>query len=66
MKIQLSDSTISALEEVSEKKITRNGDKVIKEVAEMAKQANENGPEKSIQVCDFTEKMANNEEEDEN
>ena len=66
MKIQLSDSTISALEEVSEKKITRNGDQIIKEVAEMAKRANENGSEKSIEVCDFTKKMANNEEESEN
>ena len=65
MKIQLSDSTISALEEVSEQKITRNGDQVIKKVAEMAKRASENGPEKSIQVCDFTEKMANSEEETE-
>lgn len=65
MKIQLSESTISALEEVSEKKITRNGDQIIKEVAEMAKRANENGSEKSIEVCDFTEKMANNEEESE-
>jgi len=65
MKIQLSDSTISALEEVSEKKITRNGDQVIKEVAEMAKRANENGSEKSIEVCDFTKSMADNEEETE-
>ena len=65
MKVTLSDETVSALEEVSEKKITRNGDQVIKEVAEMAKRANENGPEKSIEVCDFTEKMANNEEESE-
>jgi len=64
MKIQLSDDTISALEEVSETKITRNGDQVIKEVAEMAKRANENGTEKTIEVCDFTEKMANNEEEE--
>lgn len=58
MKIQLSDSTISALEEVAEKKITRNGDQIIREVAEMAKQANDNGSEKSIEVCDFTNKMA--------
>jgi len=65
MKIQLSESTISALEEVSEKKITRNGDQIIRDVAEMAKRANENGSEKSIEVCDFTEKMANNEEETE-
>ena len=65
MKVTLSEETVSALEEVAEKKITRNGDQVIKEVAEMAKRANENGPEKSIEVCDFTEKMANNEEETE-
>jgi len=35
------------------------------EEIEMAKKSNENGPEKSIKVCDFTEKMANNEEETE-
>ena len=65
MKVTLSEDTVSTLEEVAEKKITRNGDQVIREVAEMAKRANENGPEKSIEVCDFTEKMANNEEETE-
>ena len=65
MKIQLSESKISALEEVSETKITRNGDQIIREVAEIAKRANEKGSEKSIEVCDFTESMANNEEETE-
>jgi len=64
MKIQLSESTISALEEVSEKKITRNGDQIIKEVAEMAKRANEKGSEKSIEVCDFTESMASEENQE--
>jgi len=63
MKVTLSEDTISALEEVAEKKITRNGDQVIKQVAEMAKHANEEGSEKSIEVCDFTEKMASEEEE---
>ena len=65
MKIQLSESTISALEEVDETKITRNGDQIIREVAEMAKRANEKGSGKSIEVCDFTESMASNEEETE-
>ena len=58
LKITLSDPTISALEEVSEKKITRNGDQIIREIAEMAKKASENGSEKEIKVCDFTNKMA--------
>jgi len=64
MKITLSDPTISALEEVSEKKITRNGDEVIRQVAEMAKKANENGQEKEVSVCDFTKEMASDGEEE--
>ena len=57
MKIQLSDETVSALEDVSGKKITRNGDKVIREVCEMAEK--ENGID--VLVCDQTEKMAGEE-----
>lgn len=64
MKITLSDPTISALEEVSEKKITRNGDEVIRQVAEMAKKANESGQEKEVSVCDFTKEMASDGEEE--
>ena len=33
------------------------------QIIEVAKKSDENGSEKSIEVCDFTEKMANNEEE---
>ena len=48
MKIQLRDETVSALEEVSGKKITRNGDQVIREVCEMAENNQENNSEPSI------------------
>ena len=62
MRVNLSESTISELEEASGKKITRNGDKVIEEVAQMAlEKSSENGPE--IMVCDNTEKFANKGEE---
>ncbi|KAG2474521.1 MAG: hypothetical protein NPMRTH4_360006 [Nitrosopumilales archaeon] len=64
MKITLSDPTISALEEVSEMKITRNGDQIIRKVAEMAKKSSENGQEQEISVCDFTEQMASEEKEE--
>lgn len=57
MKIQLSDETVSALEDISGKKITRNGDKVIREVCEMVEK--ENGID--VLVCDQTEKMAGDE-----
>jgi len=61
MKIQLSDDTVSALEEVSGKKITRNGDQVIREVCEMAENSEENNSEPSISVCSQTEKMVSEE-----
>ena len=36
------------------------------QIIEMAKKSDNNGSKKSIEVCDFTESMANNEEEMEN
>ncbi len=63
MKIQLSDDTVSALEEVSGKKITRNGDQVIREVCEMAENNQENNSEPSISVCSQTEKMVEDDEQ---
>ena len=62
MKVQLSDETVSALEEVSGKKITRNGDQVIREVCEMAENGQENNSGPSISVCSQTEKMASDEQ----
>jgi len=62
MKIQLSDDTVSALEEVSGKKITRNGDQVIREVCEMAENGEQNNSEPSISVCSQTEKMLSDEQ----
>jgi len=62
MKVQLSDDTVSALEEVSGKKITRNGDQVIREVCEMAENSHENNSGPSISVCSQTEKMVSDEQ----
>ena len=53
MKIQLSDDTVSALEEVSGKKITRNGDEIIREVVKMAETL-DNGKSVEMTVCDNT------------
>jgi len=35
MRVSLTPTTVSVLEEISGKKITRNGDEIIREVAEM-------------------------------
>ncbi len=62
MKVKLSPETISAIEEASETKLTRNADKVIRELAETVKSVSPNETEKGIEVCDFTAKMAGEDE----
>ena len=61
MRISLSPETVTALEDVSGKKITRNGDQVIREVCEKAE--NGNGNSIDVMVCDQTEKFAEDNEE---
>jgi len=51
----LTPETIDSLESVSGKKITRNGDQVIREVAEMAENAESNNSIE-MNVCDNTKK----------
>lgn len=58
MKVKLNPETISAIEEASETRITRNADKVIRELAETVKSIDHNETKKDIKVCDFTAKMA--------
>jgi len=55
MRVTLTPFTISILEEVSGKKIIRNGDEIIREVAEMAETLDN---EKSVEmtVCENTKK----------
>ena len=55
MKVTLTSETIDSLESVSGKKITRNGDQVIREVAEMAENAESNNSIE-MNVCDNTKK----------
>ncbi len=55
MKVTLTPETIDSLESVSGKKITRNGDQVIREVAEMAENAESNNSIE-MNVCDNTKK----------
>ena len=65
MRIQIDQKNAEEIQSLTGKSLTKNGNELVGEVIEMAKKSNENGPEKSIEVCDFTEKMANNEEETE-
>ena len=65
MKLTLKPETVESLEDLTGKKIIRNGDEVVSQIIEMAKKSDGNGSKKSIEVCDFTESMANNEEETE-
>ena len=55
MRVTLTPDTISALEEVSGKKITRNGDEIIREVCEKAESV-ETGNSVEMTVCDNTKK----------
>lgn len=55
MKITLTPETVEKLEGLAEKKITRNGDQVIRQVAEMAENADNSGPIE-MTVCDNTKK----------
>ncbi len=53
MRVTLTPYTISILEEVSGKKITRNGDEIIREVVKMAETL-DNGKSVEMTVCDNT------------
>ncbi len=53
MKVQLSPECIETLEEITGKKITRNADQVIREVAEIAENA-ESKDSIEMNVCDST------------
>lgn len=53
MKITLKPETIRVLEETSGQRISKNGDIVIRHVAEMAQNA-ENGNGIEMQVCETT------------
>ncbi len=55
MKVQLSPECIQTLEEITGKKITRNADQVIREVAEIAENA-ESEDSIEMNVCDSTKK----------
>ena len=65
MRIQIDEKNAEEIESLTGKPLTKNGNELIGQVIEMAKKSDGNVSEKSIQVCDFTEKMANNEEETE-
>jgi len=57
MKLTLKPSTVESLEDLTGKKITRNGDQVVQEVCEMAESGQSNNEEIDISVCSQTEKM---------
>ena len=53
MRVTLTPYTISILEEISGKKIIRNGDEIIREVVKMAETL-DNGKSVEMTVCDNT------------
>lgn len=55
MKVQLSPECIETLEEITGKKITRNADQVIREVAAIAEDA-ETNDSIEMSVCDITKR----------
>ena len=55
MRISLSPETIESLENLTETKITRNGDKAIKKIIEMAENAEKSG-QIEMSVCGATKK----------
>ena len=57
MRVSLSPETVESLEDLTGKKITRNGDQVVQEVCEMAESEQSNNEEIDISVCSQTEKM---------
>jgi len=61
MKVTLKPETVESLEDLTGKKITRNGDQVIQEVCNMAENEQSDNSEPSISVCSQTEKMVSDE-----
>ena len=63
MKVTLKRGTIDSLEDLTNKKITRNGDQVVQEVCKMAENGQSNNEEINISVCSQTEKMIESDEQ---
>ena len=61
MKLTLKPEVIETLEDLTGKKITRNGNQVIQEVCEMAEKQNENEGI-DISVCSRTEEITKDDE----
>jgi len=57
MRISLDNAQIEGIEELTGKKLSKNANELVGQVIEMAKKSDNAGP-KEIQVCGFTEKMA--------
>ena len=63
MKLTLKPETVESLEDLTGKKITRNGDQVIQEVCKMAEKGENENEGIDISVCNQTEKMTENDEQ---
>lgn len=62
MRISIDQKNSEEIESLTGKTLTKNGNELIGQIIEMAKKSDENGSEKCIEVCDFTEKMASAED----
>ena len=65
MRISIDQKNSEEIESLTGKTLTKNGNELIGKIIEMAKKSDNDGSEKSIVVCDFTESLANDEEETE-
>ena len=65
MRITLDDRQVDGIEELTGKKLSKNGNQLVSEVIEMAKKSDNDGSKKEIEVCDFTNLMANERNETE-
>ena len=65
LRISIDQKNAEEIESLTGRTLTKNGNELVGQIIEMAKKSDWNGSKKSIEVCDFTEKMASNEEETE-
>lgn len=65
MRIQIDQKNAEEIESLTGKPLTKNGNELVGQIIEMAKKSDGNGSKKSIEVCDFTKSMADNDEETE-
>lgn len=65
MRVSIDQKNAQEIESLTGQMLTKNGNELIGQVIEMAKKSDDVGSKKGIEVCDFTNQMANEENETE-